>query len=663
MSSLEVFPQLCEGSKFSNWKFRLNILFEEKGIEYLLNGKKDENLKKETYKKDDAKGRLIIINCLNDKFLEVVKPATSALEMLKLLSAVFERRSTFNKVLLRKKLITLKHQFSNKLQDHLINFENIINELEGGGAKIEELDKVEHLFITLPKEYDTIINTLESLDKELNFEFVKCRLLDLENKLKENSIEEKTENMFITNTAIICFKCKHRGHKSFQCNLNNNMTNNNDMKNFITHNNRESNRGSVLNNKFFNRGFNNNYNRGRGYNNNYMNSGHRYNNNYTRQVRGYNNNYMNKGRGRHHNFSRQANTTEEFNLHEENKSTFVALTLENEFKESNDILFIIDSGATHHFIQEKYEKYMYDIQLLDEPMKIKIANGQFLIANKKGKLEGIYKNKIIVINGIIVPEISHNLISVSKLMEKGMTIIIKQEQMKIYTNDAHSNTHHIYKEGKLFTMRMLIKQNAQCNQSIDKNDIWHKRLGHLNRKSLQLMDLPFSDKICNECMINKSTRKPFYPVTKPQSHAIGDLIHSDIAGPMKTTTNEGERYYQTIIDDYSHFTFTYLLKNKSEAAQNLIDYIKIIKTEKGIRVKKIRCDNGGELKHKKSVEALKFLLRRSSRRAPTRMWQDSRRRLNPTTVKGWNADKGSRLECLHPYGPLDRKSSPLASLD
>lgn len=40
-------------------------------------------------------------------------------------------------------------------------------------------------------------------------------------------------------------------------------------------------------------------------------------------------------------------------------------------------------------------------------------------------------NKIIVINGIIVPEISHNLISVSKLMEKGMTIIIKQEQMKI----------------------------------------------------------------------------------------------------------------------------------------------------------------------------------------------------------------------------------------
>ncbi|CAH0731049.1 unnamed protein product, partial [Brenthis ino] len=252
---------------------------------------------------------------------------------------------------------------------------------------------------------------------------------------------------------------------------------------------------------------------------------------------------MNRGRGRHHNFSRQANTTEEFNLHEENKSTFVALTLENEFKKSNDILFIIDSGATHHFIQEKYEKYMYDIQLLDEPMKIKIANGQFLVA----------------INGIIVPEISHNLISVSKLMEKGMTIIFKQEQMKIYTNDTHSNTRHIYKEGKLFTMRMLIKQNAQCNQAIDKNDIWHKRLGHLNRKSLQLMDLPFSDKICNECMMNKSTRKPFYPVTKPQSHAIGDLIHSDIAGPMKTTTNEGERYYQTIIDYYSHFTFTYLI--------------------------------------------------------------------------------------------------------
>lgn len=37
-----------------------------------------------------------------------------------------------------------------------------------------------------------------------------------------------------------------------------------------------------------------------------------------------------------------------------------------------------------------------------------------------------------------------------------------------------------------------------------------------------------------------------------------------------------------------------LLREKSEAAQNVIDFIKMIKTQHGSKTKKIRCDNGGE---------------------------------------------------------------------
>lgn len=57
---------------------------------------------------------------------------------------------------------------------------------------------------------------------------------------------------------------------------------------------------------------------------------------------------------------------------------------------------------------------------------------------------------------------------------------------------------------------------------------------------------------------------------------------------MRTYTNEGHRYFQTIIDDYSHFTQTYLLKNKYEASDNLIKYIRELNIQKGFKVKRIR---------------------------------------------------------------------------
>ena len=59
-------------------------------------------------------------------------------------------------------------------------------------------------------------------------------------------------------------------------------------------------------------------------------------------------------------------------------------------------------------------------------------------------------------------------------------------------------------------------------------------------------------------------------------------------------TFEGHKYFQILIDDYSHFVVVKFLKTKDEAEQNIIDFVKLIKTQHGYRTKKIRCDNGGE---------------------------------------------------------------------
>lgn len=217
-----------------------------------------------------------------------------------------------------------------------------------------------------------------------------------------------------------------------------------------------------------------------------------------------------------------------------------------------------------------------------------------MTAVKKGQLRVYYKDQPAIIEGLIVDGIAHNLLSINERMNEGKQVLFKNGQLQVKSMKA---VYYGEKQGKLHTMKFYLKNNDYACNYTEKNineELWHIRLGHMNRKCLNIMKLSTSDKIYNTCMRNKSTRLPFKSITKSQSKDVGELIHSDIAGPMKVSTKEGHRYYQTILDDYSHFTQTYLLVNKSEAADNLIKYIREIETEKGINIKRIRCDNGGE---------------------------------------------------------------------
>lgn len=197
------------GQNFSNWKFWLEAILEEKGLKEALDEEFD--LTKDDNKKKDIKAKSIIVQCLSDKHLEYVKDAISANEMVKSLRTIFERKSVFNKLYLRKKLLTIKLG-NNRMEDHFVIFDNIVRELESTGTKLDEDDKVCHLLITIPEKYETVITAMETIADKLTLEFVKSRLLDAELKLKND--DEIDNNL---DTSFSCFSCGKRGHKQFQC--------------------------------------------------------------------------------------------------------------------------------------------------------------------------------------------------------------------------------------------------------------------------------------------------------------------------------------------------------------------------------------------------------------------------------------------------------------
>nr|GLL27462.1 uncharacterized protein LOC109162697 [Ipomoea trifida] len=56
----------------------------------------------------------------------------------------------------------------------------------------------------------------------------------------------------------------------------------------------------------------------------------------------------------------------------------------------------------------------------------------------------------------------------------------------------------------------------------------------------------------------------------------------------------GERYFLTIVDDYSRFTWIHLMRSKSDTQQLIKNFHKFVHTQFAASIKIIRTDNGGE---------------------------------------------------------------------
>ncbi|KAJ9538193.1 hypothetical protein OSB04_030926 [Centaurea solstitialis] len=130
-------------------------------------------------------------------------------------------------------------------------------------------------------------------------------------------------------------------------------------------------------------------------------------------------------------------------------------------------------------------------------------------------------------------------------------------------------------------------------------DSWHKRLGHASEVKLSCISvlkgvsLNLKDKVCDACYKAKFTCLPF-PASSIKTNACFELIHCDIWGKYRKPSLTEANYFLTIVDDHSREVWVYLLKYKYEASSCLFNFCNTVKTQFSKKVKRIRCDNGGE---------------------------------------------------------------------
>jgi hypothetical protein len=113
---------------------------------------------------------------------------------------------------------------------------------------------------------------------------------------------------------------------------------------------------------------------------------------------------------------------------------------------------------------------------------------------------------------------------------------------------------------------------------------WHHRLGHLGPDVLSKMSsssaitYPRSrdDSLCHACQLGRHVRLPF-PSSSSRAIQPFALVHCDLwTTPVLSVSSY--KYYLVILDDYTHYLWTFLLRQKSDTYPTLSHFFAFVST-------------------------------------------------------------------------------------
>lgn len=500
-----------DGTGFSNWEFRVKLALEQANVlEVIENDPPIDATQLLEYNKKDVKARNIIVQCLSDIMLEMIKTKKTAREIMDSLSLTYQRKGVSTRVQLQRKLRDLKLTESTPMNTFLTEFEQIVYELNSAGGKMEQNEVISHLLSAMPESYQTVTTAIDVMfsqdESKITLDFVKNKLLLEEARQKKgqdgangeaafssgyqkrqgknsnnkwNNSESQGERKNKPNFPFKCHGCGVIGHKKYQCPKNKK--------------NRET-----------------------------------------------------------------ANVTENTNSNDD-AITFLTTDYEShtslcESADFKSIKFIVDSGATNHLVNKNTGAFLTNVQSVTHTINV-AKQGEMIEATKQGNLLVSTSNKDIVMKDVwMCDNLLHNLLSVRKLEQKGFKIVFEDEEVSFIKNGMMILKGKLY--GNLYVVILKVKQPENNVSNVATDDVLtHRRMGHSSK-------FP-SPEICEICLKGKQTRLPFKTIPDDRkTKRILECISSDVCGPINPPTHDGKRYYVSFIDHFSHFGMCYLISKK-----------------------------------------------------------------------------------------------------
>lgn len=547
------FPKLNQ-SNWGSWKQRMEWLLEKEDLWVVVNAAKPDP-ETDDWRNRDRKARANIGLFLEDGQFKLVKNATSAREMWVALKEHHEKATMSTIVHYLSLLCSANLLEGDCMEKHLENMDDLFDKLSAAGQILDEKLQIAMIFRSVPESYRGLVQSLQSRDDaNWTVALVKTRLLDEYNQRRERS-DLPMKQIKAMKSEV---DSKRKEKVCYFCKQPGHF--------------RKNCRKWLAQKSDF--------------------------------------------KGNHRNDSDKAKQAKS----SRDSVCFLAGTMIPN-------CWVIDSGATCHmtsdrsFFETLDSSVASNVTLADGNRTTAVGIGEGIIL---GEDEFGNRVEITLKKVLYVPGLDGGLISVSQLAMKGFIVKFGDSGCEIQ-NVKEETVVVGDKIGNLYRLRVqqrLLKVNSEHHERCQHT--WHRRFGHRDPRILQRLEKEslvsgFDMEDCGArikcecCLRGKLSRKPFPPISEKKTARPLEIIHTDVCGPMETITPSGNRYLMTLIDDFSRYTVVHLLKNKSEAACKIKQYVRWAENLFGRKPQIIRSDGGASI----SVENCESFMNRKGLRLNT----------------------------------------------
>ena len=549
-------------SNYATWRVQCKMALTKEGLWGIVSGTEiapdgSDARALELYNSRKDKALASVVLSVHPSLLYLFGDPDDPVAVWTKLEDQFQKKSWANRLHLRRKLHSMKLKESESVQDHVKVMLETFNELSVVGDNITADDRVVYLLASLPESFDTLVTAMESNSTVPQMDTVIERLIHEERKMKDRQVSSEPGNSGALaarhknwSRGPQCYGCKRFGHIQRNC------------PERPHHDSDHSKRAKVK-------------------------------------------------KGRKNEAAHQTSVKSGGSDSDEVGLVTRQLLSATDSSEADE--WIIDSGATCHMCNDR--KSFVKITTLKKKQDVALGDGHTLSATETGDVTV----KLILSDGktkrcrlqnvLHVPELSYNLLSVSRIAETGKRVKFYPNECQILDRDDKVVALGV-KRGNLYYLSCQPLQDHVCVSDArlsaeSKEFIWHRRFGHLNERSLHTLasqqlvydfdyhiskPMPF----CKACVEGKLHRTPFPGGGRKRADAPLDLVHSDVCGPIGTESLSGAKYFVTFVDDKTHYTWVYVLKAKSEVFCKFLEWKSLVERMSDRQLKILRTDNGGE---------------------------------------------------------------------